>query len=272
MTLSPFLVRALAGAIAFGAVAMTASCGTSASLTIPKTQADAASMRPIVIEHEPCDTKSATSSQDNNGDGKADMVSVVSGGREVCRALDLNFDGRFDRYVYFDANGDIRRVESDYDRDGRIDEVAIYVGGKLVRKDREMNLDGRVDTWDIFEDGKLVRRERDSDGDGKVDQWWTFPDPNNLACPIVAVDKDGNGKPDPGSEVDMCKPPEDSPQNLIASSGPSPGGSASAAATSPAPAGSAPPSGSAPPPSGSAPAPSGSAPPPASSAPSGGTK
>ena len=264
MILSPLSVRVVAVALGVGAGLWAVGCAKSGSLTIPKTQADAASMRPVTIEHEPCDTKSASASQDNNGDGKADMVSVTSGGREVCRGLDLNFDGRFDRYVYFDANNEIRRVESDYDRDGRIDEVAIYVGGKLIRKDREMNLDGRVDTWDIFEDGKLVRRERDSDGDGKVDQWWTFPDPNNLSCPIVAVDKDGDGKPDPGSEVDMCKPPDDAPQNLLASSGAGPGPSSSGATSPPPPA----PSAS----SATPPAPSGNAPSPSGSAPSGGSK
>ena len=149
----------------------------------PKVVGDPVNDRPVIIEHEPCDTKSAGAQADANGDGKVDMITVMSGGKEVCRAIDLNFDGIIDRYVYFDAEGNTRRVESDYDRDGRIDEVATYVKGVLVRKDREMNLDGRFDTWDIFENGKLVRRERDFDGDGKVDQWWTFPDPNNLPAP-----------------------------------------------------------------------------------------
>ena len=215
---------------------LTASCGKSVSLGGAKAASDIASDRPVRIEHEPCDTAKGTS-DDTNADGKADIVTVAG----VCQAFDLNHDGRFDRYVYFDSSGGIRRIESDYDRDGRIDEVSVFSGGKLVRKDREMNLDGRVDTWDIFEDGKLVRRERDSDGDGKIDQWWTFPDPNNLACPVVAVDKDGDGKPDPGSEVDMCKPADDGPQNILASSGASTAAPSGSAAPPPAPA----PSGSA---------------------------
>jgi hypothetical protein len=231
MTFSPFSVRLLAVFIGGSAALLASGCGKSVSVGGPKAASDVASDRPVRIEHEACDTTKGKS-DDTNADGKADIVTVEG----VCQAFDLNHDGRFDRYVYFDSSGGIRRIESDYDRDGRIDEVSVFVGGKLVRKDREMNLDGRVDTWDIFEEGKLVRRERDSDGDGKIDQWWTFPDPNNLACPVVAVDKDGDGKPDPGSEVDMCKPQGDEPQNLLASSGATGATPSASAAPPPAPA------------------------------------
>lgn len=235
-------LRALAAVAALGAVpAIAAACSQSVSLGGgPKSGGDLETDRPVKIVHEPCEGQGGT---DTNGDGKPDIVSVMSGSRETCRALDLNFDGRMDRWVYFDDQGNIRRVESDYDRDGRVDEIQNFRGGQLVRKDREMNLDGKLDTWDLYQDGKLVKRERDSDGDGKVDQWWTFPDPNNLACPIVAADKDGDGQPDPGSEVDMCKPQGDDPANLLATSSamgpkaPAPGAS-SAPAAAPAPGGS----------------------------------
>jgi hypothetical protein len=236
-----------------GIVGAVASCGQTLSIG-GKTPTDIANERPVTITHEDCDVNSKTAQRaDTNSDGKVDIISVMSGTREVCRALDLNMDGRIDRYVYFDSDGTtVRRMESDYDRDGRIDEVSIFKGGNIIRKDREMNLDGKVDTWDIYDGGKLVRRERDSDGDGRVDQWWTFPDPNNLSCPLVAIDKDGTGRPTPGSELDMCHPQGDDPANILATSSAGAMGSAaptaSAAptvATSPAASGSAAPATSA---------------------------
>lgn len=200
-------------------VPVAAACSTSGSIGGGGKSADA-DARPIIIEHEACAEKSSDAQKvDSNGDGKPDIVSVMKGGREVCRVLDLNFDGVTDRYVYFDDAGQPRRMESDYDRDGRIDEIAYLSGGQFVRKDREMNLDGKLDTWDSYEGGKLAKRERDADGDGRVDQWWTFP-PDKPECPVVATDKDGDGRADVGSAMDMCAT-DDGPANILATNQPS---------------------------------------------------
>ena len=91
----------------------------------------------------------------------------------------------------------IRRRESDFDRDGRIDEIAYYTGGVIARKDRETNLDGKLDTWDFYEGGKIHHRMRDSDGDGRVDQWWTWPNPDRIECAVIAADHNRDGRPDP---------------------------------------------------------------------------
>jgi hypothetical protein len=160
---------------------------------------------PLTVDHEPCDTGSSSAQKvDANGDGKPDVVRVMSGGRETCRMVDLNHDGRPDSFTYLDANGAIRRTESDFDRDGVIDEIAHYSGGVLVRKDRETNLDKRLDTWDLYQGGKLVQRLRDSDANGKVDQWWTWPNPDRQECAVIASDHDADGQPDPTSVVDAC--------------------------------------------------------------------
>jgi hypothetical protein len=162
---------------------------------------------PLTLEHESCDTESSSAQKvDTNGDGKPDIVRVMSDGHEVCRMVDLNHDGRPDTYIYFEANGGVRRRESDFDRDGHIDEVAYYSNGVPVRKDRETNLDGKLDTWDFYEGGKIHHRMRDSDGDGKVDQWWTWPNPDKIECAVIATDRNGDGKPDPNDIIDVCNP------------------------------------------------------------------
>lgn len=160
---------------------------------------------PTAIDHEACDASSrGAQSLDANGDGKPDVITVVQGGREVCRVVDLNYDGKPDAFLYYDASGALRRKESDFDRDGRIDEVAHYDAGVLRRKDRETNLDGKLDTWDFFQGDKLVSRSRDADGDGKVDQWWHWPDAAKPECALIDADRDGDGRADPGATIDLC--------------------------------------------------------------------
>lgn len=159
------------------------------------------------MKHEDCDVTSGSAEKlDTNGDGKPDIVKVMSGGREVCRMVDLNHDNKPDSFLYFDPSGSIRRRESDFDRDGKIDEIAYYSAGVIVRKDRETNLDGKLDTWDFYEGGKLHHRMRDSDGDGKVDQWWTWANPDKIECAVIASDHNGDGKPDPNNVIDVCAP------------------------------------------------------------------
>ena len=198
--LGSFLGLALIPAIF---IACTDSASVRANSGGGQKSGDAQSVS-LEIVHETCDLESSnTDKQDANGDKKPDITTVMSGGKKVCRAVDLNFDGKIDRYTYFDDEGKLRRTESDYDRDGLIDEIALYKSGVLVARNRETNLDGKLDTWDTYENGKLVKRMRDGNADGRVEQWWTFPDPDNLDCPVVAYDTDGDGRPD--DKVDVCK-------------------------------------------------------------------
>jgi len=167
--------------------------------------------RDTKVTHEPCDTSSASAEKiDANGDGKPDITIVREGGREVCRAVDLNFDGVIDAYTYFDENGQLRRRENDYDKDGQIDEITTFKAGQIAEKDQSTALARHLDTWDFYQAGILVRTERDSNGDGVIDQWWEYPKPG---CPMIHADVNNDGRPDPGATIDYCKetgyvPPE----------------------------------------------------------------
>ena len=173
--------------------------------------ADVGGQRSTEIIHEDCDVAAAGAERmDANGDGVADVTSVKSNNQLSCQAFDLNFDGKVDSWVYFESNGQVRRRESDYDRDGRIDEIAVFKGGALSEKHRATTMHNRLDTWDFYTAGVLARSERDSDGDAQVDQWWEYP---KAECPLIHSDVDGDGRPDPGATVDFCKetgyvPPE----------------------------------------------------------------
>ncbi len=181
---------------------LTFQSGCSASAqTAAAAGADGVTRRDTRVVHEDCDL-SGGEKLDANGDGKPDVTIVKSGGRETCRAVDLNFDGVVDSWTYFDGSGQVRRRERDYDRDGRIEEISIYQGGTLLEQHRAASLAGKLDTWHFYKGGALARTERDSDGDGVVDQWWEFKDEK---CPLIHSDVNGDGRPDPGATVDYCK-------------------------------------------------------------------
>jgi hypothetical protein len=157
------------------------------------------------IVHEDCPLDGSNAERlDVNGDGRPDRTVVRIGGVERCRGLDLNFDGTIDAWVYLEPDGKVRRRESDYDRDGRIDEVALYSHGALIERQRATSLMGKLDTWQFYEADKVVRAERDSNGDDVIDQWWEYPAGRSADCPVIHSDVDGDGRPDPGATVDVC--------------------------------------------------------------------
>jgi hypothetical protein len=191
-------------------LAASAACsfGTSGALNA---KSGGAPDRNREIVHEPCNLEASSAERiDANGDGKIDVTVVSDGGKEHCRAADLDFDGRIDLYTYQDSSGRIARRELDYDRDGNIDEIQLFKNGEISEKQRSTTLAKRLDTWETYVQGRLVKAERDSDGNGRIDQWWDY---KTSDCPIIRSDIDGNGEPDPTSQVDFCseagyKPPE----------------------------------------------------------------
>lgn len=164
---------------------------------------DARQFRETKIVLEVCDQATAGADRiDANGDGKPEIIRVLDGKRERCRTVDLNFDGKVDSTIFYDAAGKERRSESDFDRDGVVDEIAIYKDGVVSEKWRMTTMDGKLDTWEFFVNGILARTERDENGDGAIDQWWEYP---AHGCPLIHVDADGDGRPDPGASIDYCK-------------------------------------------------------------------
>lgn len=209
--------RARGAFYAFALLAFQSGCSESVQAGA-KSAEGGPKKRDTRIVHEDCAVNSAEK-LDANADGKPDVWLVKSGGREVCRAVDLNFDGKIDGYSYFDGAGQLRRRERDYDRDGKIEEITIYQAGSLTEQQRSTTMADRLDTWQYFQGGKLARTERDSDGDAIVDQWWEFS-AGNEKCPMIHSDVDGDGRPDPGATIDYCKQTGYVPPTRSAAQGP----------------------------------------------------
>ncbi len=159
-------------------------------------------VRSQTIEHEACEESGhRVETVDVNNDGKPDIRRVYAGDQEVCRISDLNRDGKPDMFEYYDKTGQLRRREADYDDNGIVNSIEIYENGKLVRAELDTTNQGKIDTWDTFDptSGKRVKRERDATGDGRVDQWWTY----NGDQVTIAMDKNGDGLPDPESVITL---------------------------------------------------------------------
>jgi hypothetical protein len=190
------------GTSAASLVALASGCGGSekasgvAQSTLPE------GVHIETLDHEACsETGHRVESLDSNNDGKPDIKRVydLKTGKEICRITDLDHDGKPDMYEYYDANGALRRREAGYDQSGVVDAVEFYENGKLAKRELDTTGQHRVDTWDYFDTstGKITRRERDSTNDGRVDQWWTY-DGDKVT---IAMDRNGDGKPDPADTV-----------------------------------------------------------------------
>ena len=203
--------RRLQAALLLACVSAAFQAGCNGANRPGVNSANGVTSRDTGVTHEACDLAAAGAERiDANGDGKTDVTVVRDGGREVCRAVDLNFDGVIDAYSYFDGNGLLRRRENDYDKDGQIDEITSFKAGQIAERDQSTALPRHLDTWDFYQAGALVRTERDSNGDGVIDQWWEYPKPG---CPLIHADVNNDGRPDPGATIDYCKetgyvPPE----------------------------------------------------------------
>src|SRR5262245_1845466 len=93
----------LAALMGWGVWVLTA-CGGGAVQEGAKTPGEApVQPRDTRIVHEECPLDAANAQrEDINGDGRPDRTTVaLSTG--VCRALDFNFDGAIDAWVYLDA-------------------------------------------------------------------------------------------------------------------------------------------------------------------------
>jgi hypothetical protein len=156
------------------------------------------------VPHEECKLDSAAEKLDANGDGKPDVQMVKEAGRIACYAVDLDFDGKVDEWVYLDPSGKVRRREFALSTDPAVNKIEIYRDGQLAEVQKSTVLAGKLDTWQFYEAGRPTRAERDSNGDGRIDQWWVFEKSDKSDCPMMYADANGDGKPDPSSGVNLC--------------------------------------------------------------------
>lgn len=132
---------------------------------------------------------------DLNGDDLPDQWTFFDADGNVVRIeRDLNFNGQVDMWLYYDADGRLIEEEMDLDLDGLVDVVVFYSEGRIVRKMLATGFDGRFTIQKFYDSSeRLLRVERDSSGDGAPDVWEYYENGNRVR---VGWDTTGDGRAD----------------------------------------------------------------------------
>lgn len=154
---------------------------------------------------------------DRNRNGTLDTWTEMDGTRPLRSRVDLDEDGRIDRWEYYDASGALTKVgfsRKSGDKpdawafsrpDGSLERVELsltadehkihrreyYEAGVMVRVEEDTDGDGHPDTWEIYEGGVLKAAEFDENQDGKPDRRLTYAG-GSLAA--IETEPDGSGQ------------------------------------------------------------------------------
>lgn len=139
---------------------------------------------------------------DRNHNGVIDTWTDMDGTRPVMSRIDLDEDGKIDRWEYYDGQGKLLKVGFSRKNDGKPDAWA-FPGpdGKVSRVEISSTGDERkIDRWEHYDGslagpngdptGALVSAEEDTNGDGRPDKWVTY---ENGTIKTVAFDEQGVG-------------------------------------------------------------------------------
>jgi len=141
---------------------------------------------------------------DANKNGKNDTVSYMDGTRIIRIELDLDENGKVERWDFYRPDGKLDKVGLASRNDGVMDSQAFYTAaGELQRIEISTKRDGRFDRTEFYDHNVLVRGQDDTNGDGKPDKWDEYtPRPNHAAGePAYAItatsfDDSGSGRPE----------------------------------------------------------------------------
>lgn len=112
---------------------------------------------------------------DADKNGTVDTISYLQGSRIVRIEIDLDQDGRIDRWEHYGTSQMLERVGFSRARDGREDAWSYAdPAGRIVRVEIDARRDGRISRTEHYEAGVLARAEQDADGDGRTDRWETY--------------------------------------------------------------------------------------------------
>ena len=118
---------------------------------------------------------------DFNKNGKNDTVGYMDGTRIRRVELDVDENGRVDRWDYYQPDGALDRVGFATTVPGVMDSQAFYAAsGEVQRIETSTRRDGRFDRVEFYERNVLVRSQEDTNHDGRPDKWDEYtPYPNH---------------------------------------------------------------------------------------------
>jgi hypothetical protein len=156
---------------------------------------------------------------DANKNGKDDTVSYLDGTRIIRIELDLDENGKIERWDFYKGDGELEKVGFSKRNDGVMDAVAFYEPqGVLARMEISTQADDRFDRIEFYEGGALVRSADDTNGDSRPDKWdfykqVTAPGSDEPGYTVTSTEFDdaGRGRADrrfiygPGGSIDRVE-------------------------------------------------------------------
>jgi len=140
-----------------------------------------------------------TLAYDANHSGRNNAVAYMNGSRIQRIELDLDGNGKVERWDFYGDDGKLAKVGLSQRNDGVMDAEALYTEtGALLRLRISTKRNGRFDRTEFYENNVLMRSEDDTNGDGRPDKWDTYR-PGSAAQPreitSTAIDESGAGRP-----------------------------------------------------------------------------
>ena len=115
--------------------------------------------------------KPKTVKVDRNGDGVPDRTEVYADNGDIQRVeSDTNDDGKIDEWIYYEERVPVK-AQKDTNADGKPDTTIYYVKGVVIRTESDTNGDAKIDEWVYYSNGKPSKAEKDTNADGKPDTW-----------------------------------------------------------------------------------------------------
>ncbi len=130
---------------------------------------------PAKAEYDPHTGHLRRLAADINHDGRHDAVAVLDGTRLDRIELDLDENGKVERWDYYGGQPKVQSVGFSRRNDGVLDARAFYAAnGQLARIEISTRRDGRFNRVEFYDDSRLTHATEDSNGDGRVDRWETY--------------------------------------------------------------------------------------------------
>jgi hypothetical protein len=178
-------------AIAFALLLAAAGCSRQPSGDRPQ------------AEYDPTSGRLRRLAYDANRNGRNDAVSIMDGTQIHRIELDLDENGKVDRWDFYRDDRSLEKVGLSRLNDGVMDSQAFYAAdGSLERIEVSTNRDGRFNRVEFYQASTLIRSEDDGNGDGRADRWETYrPNPGAMigeptyAIASAAFDDLGRGTP-----------------------------------------------------------------------------
>ena len=140
---------------------------------------------------------------DANKNGKNDAVGFMDGTQILRVELDLDENGKVERWDFYGHDHELEKVGFSGRNDGVMDSVAFYQpDGVVSRIELSSKRDGTFNRVEFYKHGSLDRSEEDTDGDRRPDKWETYrpnsgagPNEPGYAIASVAFDDSKRGTP-----------------------------------------------------------------------------